>query len=61
MEDFEREHLKDSIYLIENSMEIEMEYKKWWSEINKLPAKINILGKPLEKIENETISLQRNT
>lgn len=56
-EDFERESLKDSIYLQEEEQEIINEINK---EEHRLPATIKIIGDlpPKKKEENET---ERNT
>ena len=47
-EDWEREHLKDSLYLLEEKMRVEAEY---YESINRKPAKIVVIK---EKEENET-------
>lgn len=56
-EDFEREHLKDFIYLQEQQQEIINEINK---EEHRLPATIEIIGDlpPKKKEENE---VERNT
>ena len=46
-EDWEREHLKDSLYLLEEKMRVEAEY---YESINRKPAKIVVIK---EKEENE--------
>jgi hypothetical protein len=48
-EDWEREHLKDSLYLLEEKMRIEAEY---YESINRKPAKIEVVIE--KKEENET-------
>jgi hypothetical protein len=48
-EDWEREHLKDSLYLLEEKMRIEAEY---YESINRKPAKIVVIKE--KKEENET-------
>lgn len=48
-EDWEREHLKDSLYLLEEKMRIEAEY---YESINRKPAKIVVIIE--KKEENET-------
>jgi hypothetical protein len=42
-EDFEREFLKDTMYLIEHQKEIEEEWRQFEEENNRLPAKIEIV------------------
>ncbi len=56
-EDFEREHLKDFVYLQEEQQEIINEINK---EEHRLPATIEIIGDlpPKQKEEHET---ERNT
>jgi hypothetical protein len=49
-EDWEREHLKDSLYLLEEKMRIEAEY---YSSIKRKPAKIVVVNKLKKKEENE--------
>jgi hypothetical protein len=49
-EDWEREHLKDSLYLLEEKMRIEAEY---YESINRKPAKIQVVVIE-KKEENET-------
>ena len=49
-EDWEREYLKDSLYLLEEKMRIEAEY---YSSINRKPAKIEVVIKE-NKEEYET-------
>lgn len=48
-EDWEREHLKDSLYLLEEKMRVEAEY---YESINRKPAKIVVIKE--KKEENET-------
>jgi hypothetical protein len=48
-EDWEREYLKDSLYLLEEKMRIEAEY---YESINRKPAKIVVIKE--KKEENET-------
>jgi hypothetical protein len=48
-EDWEREYLKDSLYLLEEKMRIEAEY---YESINRKPAKIEVVKE--KKEENET-------
>ena len=56
-EDFEREALKDSVYLLEEQQRIMQEINE---EEHRLPAKIEIIGDlpPKKKEENE---VERNT
>jgi hypothetical protein len=49
-EDYEREILKDHMYLQEKQREIEEEWYNWELEQSKLPAKIVILN-PIKKEE----------
>lgn len=49
-EDWEREHLKDSLYLLEEKMRIEAEYYK---SINRKPAKIEVIIEKKEENEAE--------
>jgi hypothetical protein len=44
-EDFERESLKDFIYLHEEQMLLEQEYWEWFEWKNRKPANIHILDK----------------
>lgn len=48
-EDFEREFEKDSVYLLEEKMLIEQEYREWLVQ-NRKPAKIVVVDK--DKILN---------
>jgi hypothetical protein len=48
-EDWEREYLKDSLYLLEEKMRVEAEY---YESINRKPAKIVVVKE--NKEENET-------
>lgn len=58
IEDAEREHLKDKIYLIEKRMEEEREFWEWWEHVNKLPAKIEIINKiPEENVKTNIDTL----
>jgi len=54
-EDFEREHLKDAIYLLEEQQKIMQEINE---EEHRLPAKITIIA-PLPK--HKTDEVERNT
>lgn len=47
--DFEREFEKDSVYLLEEKMLMEQEYREWLSK-NRKPAKIVVVDK--DKILN---------
>jgi len=53
-EDWEREHLKDSLYLLEEKMRIEAEY---YSSINRKPAKIIVVIKE----KKEEYEIKHNT
>lgn len=59
--DFEREHLTDQMYLGEYQQEIEDEWRRWEEEQSKLPAKI-IITNPIkkEKINENTTRNLRN-
>ena len=53
-EDFEREFEKDSVYLLEEKMLVEQEYREWLLQ-NRKPAKIVVVDK--DKILNhESVS-----
>lgn len=52
-EDYEREFEKDSIYLLEEKLIIEQEYKEWLH--NKEPAKISVTVKTIKKDEEYNI------
>ena len=51
-EDFEREHLKDSAYLLEKEMELEMQFRAEMEKQESQNAQI-ILGKPRKVIKFE--------
>jgi len=57
-EDFERESLKDYVYLLEARMLEEQEYRKWIADQNRKPAKIEIVGE-LPKLKTD--ELEYNT
>lgn len=52
-EDFEREFEKDSVYLLEEKMLMEQEYREWLSK-NRKPAKIVIVDKD-KILQNEPV------
>lgn len=53
IEDVEREHLKDGIYIIEKQIQDEIDFWQWWENEHKLPAKIEIINKiPKENVNN---------
>ena len=52
-EDFEREFEKDSVYLLEEKMLMEQEYKEWLLK-NRKPAKIVIVDKD-KILQNESV------
>jgi hypothetical protein len=53
-EDFEREFEKDSIYLLEERMLMEQEYREWLLK-NRKPAKIVVVDKH-KILQNESMS-----
>jgi hypothetical protein len=52
-EDYEREFEKDSVYLLEEKMLMEQEYREWLSK-NRKPAKIVIIDKD-KILQNESV------
>jgi hypothetical protein len=48
--DFEHESQKDLLYLLEQQMQLEQEF---WTEMNKKPAKIEIINKS-KTVHNES-------
>ena len=52
-EDFEREFEKDGVYLLEEKMLMEQEYREWLSK-NRKPAKIVIVDKD-KILQNEPV------
>jgi hypothetical protein len=52
-EDFEREFEKDGVYLLEEKMLIEQEYREWLLK-NRKPAKIVIVDKD-KILQNESV------
>jgi hypothetical protein len=52
-EDYEREFEKDSVYLLEEKMLMEQEYRDWLSK-NRKPAKIVIIDKD-KILQNESV------
>jgi hypothetical protein len=52
-DDFEREFEKDSVYLLEEKMLMEQEYREWLSK-NRKPAKIVIVDKD-KILQNESV------
>ena len=54
IEDFEREFEKDSIYLLEEQMLMEQEYREWLLK-NRKPAKIVVVDKR-KILQNESMS-----
>jgi hypothetical protein len=52
--DFERESLKDSVYLLEERMLMEQEYREWLLK-NRKPAKIVVVDKH-KILQNESMS-----
>jgi len=54
IEDFEREFDKDSIYLLEEKMLMEQEYREWLLK-NRKPAKIVVVDK-YKILKNESVS-----
>jgi hypothetical protein len=54
IEDFEREFEKDSIYLLEERMLMEQEYREWLLK-NRKPAKIVVVDK-YKILKNESVS-----
>jgi hypothetical protein len=54
IEDFEREFEKDSIYLLEEKMLMEQEYREWLLK-NRKPAKIVVVDK-YKILKNESVS-----
>lgn len=57
-DDFERESLKDYVYLLEARMLEEQEYREWITDQNRKPAKIEIVGE-LPKLKTD--ELEYNT
>ena len=53
-EDFERESLKDYVYLLEARMLEEQEYREWIADQNRKPAKIEIVGE-LPKLKTDEL------
>ncbi len=51
--DFERESLKDSVYLLEERMLMEQEYREWLLK-NRKPAKIVVVDKD-KILQNEPV------
>jgi hypothetical protein len=54
IEDWERESLKDSVYLLEEQMLMEQEYREWLLK-NRKPAKIVVVDKR-KILQNESMS-----
>jgi hypothetical protein len=52
-EDYEREFEKDSVYLLEEKMLMEQEYREWLSK-NRKPAKIVVIDKD-KILQNEPV------
>jgi len=52
-EDYEREFEKDSVYLLEEKMLMEQEYRDWLSK-NRKPAKIVVIDKD-KILQNEPL------
>ena len=52
-EDYEREFEKDGVYLLEEKMLVEQEYREWLSK-NRKPAKIVIIDKD-KILQNESV------
>jgi hypothetical protein len=52
-EDFEREFEKDGVYLLEEKMLVEQEYREWLTK-NRKPAKIVIVDK-YKILQNESV------
>lgn len=52
-EDFEREFEKDGVYLLEEKMLMEQEYREWLSK-NRKPAKIVVIDKD-KILQNEPV------
>lgn len=52
-DDFEREFEKDGVYLLEEKMLMEQEYREWLSK-NRKPAKIVIVDKD-KILQNESV------
>jgi hypothetical protein len=52
-EDFEREFEKDSVYLLEEKMLMEQEYREWLTK-NRKPAKIVVIDKD-KILQNESV------
>ena len=59
-EDFEREALKDQLYILEQKKLMEIEWEMWEEEQKRLPAKIQVVtdnNHPIKKEQNnETIN-----
>ena len=53
IEDWERESLKDSVYLLEEQMLMEQEYREWLLK-NRKPAKIVVVDKD-KILQNEPV------
>jgi hypothetical protein len=53
IEDFEREFEKDSVYLLEEQMLMEQEYREWLLK-NRKPAKIVVVDKH-KILKNESV------
>jgi len=52
-EDYEREFEKDGVYLLEEKMLVEQEYREWLSK-NRKPAKIVVIDKD-KILQNEPL------
>lgn len=55
-QDWEHEHLKDEMYLLEARKEMEIEWEMWEEEQKRKPALIKILTPLKHNKENETYS-----
>ena len=52
-QDWEHEHLKDEMYLLEAHKQMEVEWQMWEEEQHRKPAKIKILTPLKTKQKNE--------
>ena len=52
-EDFETESQKDSVYLLEKTIQEEIEFWKWYNELHRKPAKVEVINEKSKKDESE--------